>query len=212
MSRGPVPPSRPGQDPVLMELRPDRTTVLRGVGGRAAIVIPLVVALALTQGRSAGLAWFLWAVLGAAIVVLVVFTVNLTRSGMTVTTRSVVVRRAFGAPRTIPRTGVVRGVLANRYKLGFNPEAPMIVLLGTDRTVLARLSGQYYQRSVLHELVGTLHPTVFDVLDEPITPAEFDRRFPELLPLYERKPGLIVTLVLLVIFLPLVVWVVVATS
>src|SRR3954466_985300 len=100
MSRGPVPPSRPDQDPVLMELRPDRTTVLRGVGGRAAIVIPLVVALALalTQGRSAGLAWFLWAVLGAAIVVLVVFTVTVTRSGMTVTPRSVVVRRAFGAP------------------------------------------------------------------------------------------------------------------
>ena len=197
---------------MLIDLRPDRAAVLRGVGARAAIVVPLVVALALTQGDSAGLAWFIWAVLGAAIVVVAVFAMTLARAGVRVTTRSVVVRRAFGAARTVPRTGVGRGILANRYKLGFNPEAPLVVLVGTDRTVLARLSGHYYQRSGLHELVGALYPTAFDVLDEPTTPAEFDRRFPGLLPLYERRPGLIVTVILLVIFIPLIVWLVVAPT
>jgi len=212
MTLGPVPPGRPDQDPVLIDLRPDRATVLRGVGARALIVVPLIVALTFTQSRSAALAWFLWAVLAAAVVVLVVFGLTLTRSGVTVTSRSVVVRRALGAPRRLPRPGLGRGILANRYKLGFNPEAAMVVLIGADRSVVARLSGQYYPRSRLHELVGALYPTAFEVVDEPITPAAFDRRFPRVLPLYERRPGLIVTLILVAIFVPLVIWLVVATT
>jgi len=50
------------------------------------------------------------------------------------------------------------------------------------------------------------------VLDDPITPAEFDRRVPGLVPLYQRRPAWVVTIVVLVIFIPLVVWLVVAPT
>ena len=123
----------------------------------------------------------------------------LATSRIRLTWHSVIVSRAVGATRTIPREQIGYGVLVRRYRQFGNAEAPMLVLVDAERKRLLQLSGQYFDRDALTALAEQIGIRFFDVMTEPTTPADFDARHPGVLRFIERRPTVIVVVVLLAI-------------
>lgn len=192
-------PSPQNPDPVLLDLRPDRATYLRGLGTRALLVVPLIAALVLSSSRFGGLPFVVYGATIGAAVVIVVTSVLLATSRIRLTWHSVIIGRAVGTPRTIPREQIGYGVLVQRYRQFGNAEAPMLVLVDADRRRLVQLSGQYFDAAALTALAQQIGLRFFDVMAEPTTPADFDARHPGVLRFVERRPTVIVVVVLLAI-------------
>ena len=72
------------------------------------------------------------------------------------------------------------------------------------------MSGQYFERGDLTGLAEQIGIRFFDVLTEPTTPAEFDRRHPGVLRFMERRPTVIVVAVLLTILAAAIAYLVLA--
>lgn len=175
----------------LLEIRPDASAFWRGVGFRALILGPLIV---LGIYRSVGRTGVGWSVplYGGLIVVLVVgaFTM-LQTSSVVLTATTIEKRRRWLPPTVVHRAAVASGVLVPQYRSAFNRTAALLVLAGANGRPLMRLTGQIFSASDLFALAEQFGHRYFDVLEGIATPKAVSARHRKLLPLVERRPGLV---------------------
>lgn len=181
---------------VRLRITPDRSAFTRGLQVRAAMMLPLV-AVGLV-GPSAGdlPAAAVWSVVGAGVLVAVA-AVALTISRVEVTATELRTRRVAGLSSSVPLSQVSGSVLAAQYEQYGTAIAPMMTVTGPDRRRVLRLSGQLFAGSDLAALGSVLGNGA--VVKEPVTPRMLEERFPGLVPVHERRPFLLATLVVLAI-------------
>lgn len=187
-----TPSDRPTDERMLFEIRPDAATFGRGVGVRALIFLPLI---AVGIYRSAGRNGIGWSVLlyGGLVTALVVGAlIMLQTSSVVLTTTTVEKHRRWLPAKVVPRASVASGVLVAQYASAFNRTAPLLVLLGGNGKPLLRLTGQVFAESDLFTFAERFGYGFFDVLEGVAGPEVVAARHRALLPLVERRPGLII--------------------
>lgn len=183
---------RPDDRAPLLEIRPDAATFWRGVKFRALIFLPLV---ALGFYRTAGRSGIAWPVLvfGGLILVLAVGALTMLQTSSVVLTASTIEKhRRWLPPKIVQRATVASGVLVPQYTSAFNRTAPLLILVGGHGRPLIRLTGQVFARSDLFALAQRIGYSAFDVIDEVAGPKSVSARHRRVLPLIERRPGLII--------------------
>ncbi len=173
-------------------IRPDASTFWRGVGFRGLIFLPLVaLAIYRAAGRN-GLAWPVLLYGGLALVLAVGAITIVETTSVVLTTTTVAKHRRWLPPSVLPRAAVASGVLVRQYRSAFNRTAPLLVLVGETGRPVLRLTGQVFTGPDLFAFAERFGPVYFDVVEGVAGPKEVGGRHPRLLPLVERRPGLLI--------------------
>ena len=184
------------------ELRPDSKTFWRGVGSRALILLPLI-ALGIyhaVQQNGVGGAVLLYVSL--VVVLLVGVLIMLQTSSIVLTASTIEKHRLLLRPRVIQRAVIAQGVLVPQYTSTYNRTAPLLILVSAKGRSLLRLTGQVFKAGGLFTLAERIGLQHFDVISGVVGPKAVAKRHKKILPLFERRPALVVvlgTIVLLVL-------------
>ena len=159
---------------------------------RALIFVPLI---ALGAYRSAGRHGLAWPVLvcGGLILVLAFGALTMLQTTSVVLTASTIEKhRRWLPPKVVHRAAVVAGVLVPQYTSAFNRTAPLLVLVGANGRPLLRLTGQVFTGADLSTLAERFGYATFDVIAGIVGPKAVAARHRHMLPLVERRPGVVI--------------------
>lgn len=190
---------------MLLELRPDGATFWLGVGARALILLPLIALGVYNAVHDNGVGWAAVLYLGIAAVMLVGVMIMLQTSRVVLTVGTVEKHRLLLRPRVIQRHDVVFGVLVPQYTSAYNRTAPLLVLVNAKGRALLRLSGQVFEAGALFTLAERMGMGTFDVISGVVGPKAVARRHKKIVPLFERRPLLMVLLGTVILLVVLVV-------
>ena len=193
------PPSASG---VVYEMRPDSTTLWRGVGARVFILLPLIALGVANSVRRDGVGWSVVLYVGLVVVLLAGLMIMLQTSRVVLTLTTVEKHRLLLPPKRIQRADVAHGVLVPQYVSSLNRAAPLLVLINANGRSLLKLTGQVFEPGALFTLAERIGLDHFDVLSGPTGPKDVARRYPKVISIFERRPVLVVllgTLTLLVL-------------
>ena len=159
---------------------------------RALIFVPLI---ALGAYRSSGRHGIAWPVLlgGGLILVLAFGALTMLQTSSVVLTASTIEKhRRWLPPKVVQRAAVVSGVLVPQYTSAFNRTAPLVVLVGANGRPLLRLTGHVFTGADLSTLAERFGYEAFDVIAGIVGPKAVAARHRHMLPLVERRPGLVI--------------------
>ncbi|MET3807366.1 hypothetical protein ABIB25_004389 [Nakamurella sp. UYEF19] len=188
--------------PTPFEMRPDAATFWGGVGARALILLPLAALGIFNAVQRDGVGWAVVLYVGLAAVLLVGVLIMLQTSSILLTDQAIEMRRLLLPPRVIARSRIAHGVLVPQYSGSFDRTAPLLILVNAKGRALLRVTGQIFDAGAVFTLAERIGLQHFDVISGVVGPKAIAARHPKAIPLFERRPALVVilgTVVLLVL-------------
>lgn len=205
-----MPPDEPyrfGADPTAapFEMRPDATTFWRGVGARALILLPLVALGIFNAVRRDGVGWAVVLYVGLAVVLLIGVLIMLQTTSILLTDSTIQKRRLLLPPKVIARSRITHGVLVPQYSGSFDRTAPLLILVSAKGWALLRVTGQIFDAGAVFALAERIGLQHFDVISGVVGPKAVAARHRRALPLFERRPALVVILGIVVLLVLIVI-------
>ena len=187
----------------VLTVKPSAKLFFKGAGARMLLALPAIVLIVLFGYRGRDLSIEVRLVIALITLAFLIgwLACVLFVSRVRVTPDELVVRSALGVSRRHQRRDLTFGLLLVQYRAAGQAQLTTMVVLADQagRRVL-RMPGQYWDRDGIDQLLRTLALPRVDVVPEPITGKQVDVRYPKLLPLAERRPGLYALIIVLVTF------------
>ena len=169
---------------------PDASLYFRGAGARVLIAVPLALVMMLFGYRSHALSmperWVFAAGMLALVALIVFCLVAVPR--IEVTSSELRVRNALGITKRHRLQDLTLGVVTKRYDVSRQHAARQMLLIASEQHRVLMMNGYFWTIQAMEHVLAAARPSRVDMVDEPLTPAMFDRRYPRLLPFADRRP------------------------
>jgi len=168
-------------------VRARRSALWQGVLIACALAIPMLATLywlAIPAGRG----WWVFGVMVAAVLAIVVVALRYTAMSVKVTDADLVVEPFLPGTRSIPLREVARAIVLRLRRNGATEPVTQMFVLDRDGSLLLRMRGEHWSDEAINNVASRLVTAPIEHLQSTVSLDELQRSNPDMLDWFERRP------------------------